>query len=96
MLFMETDVELLPLLDELTATSSRLVGQVLQVTPTERGGWGILLARGPGSRRIYFQVRDCKDGLAARGSLVTFEPWRHTPNRPARDLQVLAVPEKGK
>ena len=49
MTFTGTDIDLLALADEMTATNTRLVGQILQVTPNEKGGWGILLSRRPES-----------------------------------------------
>ncbi len=90
----ETDIDFLALVDDLTTEKGRLIGQVLQVTPNERGGWGILLSRESASRRFYFQGRDCPDGLPVRGALVSFEPWPTSENRPARDLKVLSVPDE--
>jgi hypothetical protein len=90
----DIDIDLLALVDELTTQKGRLFGQVLQAVPTSRGGWGILLVRDSG--RLYFQGRDCPGGLPTRGALVSFEPCPTSENRPARDIQVLAVPEARK
>jgi hypothetical protein len=90
----DIDIDLLALVDELTTHKGRLFGQVLQVVQTSRGGWGIILARNAG--RLYFQARDCAGGLPQKGSLVSFQPCPTSKNRPARDIKVLAVPEKPK
>ncbi len=88
------DIDLLALAGEMTAGNGRLVGQVLHVSLNEKGGWGFLIARGPESRRYYFQGRDCPAGLPDQGALVSFEPSDKAKGRPqACDLQVLAIPE---
>jgi hypothetical protein len=97
MTLLGTNIDLLALADEMAVKSSRLVGQVLQVTLNDKGGWGILLARNPESRRYYFQGRDCPAELPEKGALVSFEPSENAKGRSqARELQVLAIPEARK
>lgn len=94
MTLLGTDIDLLALADEMAVKSRRLVGQVLQVTLNDKGGWGILLARNPESCRYYFQGRDCPDGLPDKGTLVSFVPSGKAKGRPqARNLQIMAVPD---
>jgi hypothetical protein len=90
---MDMTVDFAALLDELTVTTNRIVGQIVSVRPNDKGGTGFILARNAEHRRYLFLGRDCPNGVLPEvGTLVSFESGQQTGRYPrARNIEILAT-----